>query len=121
MREVLRLWRYFNIYEDSVYVSARNVVGFWQQPPHVLQQRQPYLAVLGLSQFRQRFPKLPKDRFNFIFSHNDQLSKHETSAAYILGNPWGSGPPMKPDGMRRPVSDGMLYAPKLSTCSKHKR
>jgi hypothetical protein len=22
--------------------------------------------------------------------------------------------------MRRPVSDGMLYAPKLSTCSKHK-
>src|SRR5690242_20205886 len=24
----------------------------------------------------------------------------------------------KPDGMRRPVSDGMLYAPKLSTCSK---
>ena len=25
------------------------------------------------------------------------------------------------DGMRRPVSDGMLYAPKLSTCSKHKR
>jgi len=22
---------------------------------------------------------------------------------------------MKPDGMRRPVSDGMLYAPKLST------
>ena len=25
---------------------------------------------------------------------------------------------MKPDGMRRPVSDGMLYAPKLSTCSE---
>src|ERR1035441_8359409 len=25
------------------------------------------------------------------------------------------------DGMRRPVSDGMLYAPKLSTCSRHKR
>jgi hypothetical protein len=25
----------------------------------------------------------------------------------------------KPDGMRRPVSDGMLYAPKLSTCLKH--
>ena len=25
------------------------------------------------------------------------------------------------DEMRRPVSDGMLYAPKLSTCSKHKR
>jgi hypothetical protein len=22
------------------------------------------------------------------------------------------------DGMRRPVSDGMLYAPKVSTCSK---
>jgi len=22
---------------------------------------------------------------------------------------------LKPDGMRRPVSDGMLYAPKLST------
>ena len=27
----------------------------------------------------------------------------------------------KTDGTRRPVSDGMLYAPKLSTCSKHKR
>jgi|HubBroStandDraft_4_1064222.scaffolds.fasta_scaffold06134_10 hypothetical protein len=25
---------------------------------------------------------------------------------------------LKSDGMRRPVSDGMLYAPKLSTCSK---
>jgi hypothetical protein len=25
------------------------------------------------------------------------------------------------DGMRRPVSDGMLYAPKLSTRSKRKR
>ena len=24
------------------------------------------------------------------------------------------------DGMRRPVSDGMLYAPKLSTCSRHR-
>jgi hypothetical protein len=24
----------------------------------------------------------------------------------------------KTDGMRRPVSDGMLYAPKLSTCSE---
>ncbi len=27
----------------------------------------------------------------------------------------------KSDGMRRPVSDGMLYAPKLSTRSKRKR
>jgi hypothetical protein len=27
----------------------------------------------------------------------------------------------KTDGMRRPVSDGMLYAPKLSTCFEHKR
>jgi hypothetical protein len=27
----------------------------------------------------------------------------------------------KTDEMRRPVSGGMLYAPKLSTCSKHKR
>jgi hypothetical protein len=25
------------------------------------------------------------------------------------------------DGIKRPVSDGMLYAPKLSTCSKHRR
>jgi hypothetical protein len=24
------------------------------------------------------------------------------------------------DGMRRPVSGGMLYAPKLSTCSRHR-
>ena len=24
------------------------------------------------------------------------------------------------DEMRRPVSGGMLYAPKLSTCSKHR-
>ncbi len=28
---------------------------------------------------------------------------------------------MVEDGMRRPVSDGMLYAPKLSTRSKRKR
>jgi hypothetical protein len=27
----------------------------------------------------------------------------------------------RPDGMRRPVSDGMLYAPKISTRSKRKR
>jgi hypothetical protein len=27
----------------------------------------------------------------------------------------------QPDGMRRPVSDGMLYAPKLSTRLKRKR
>jgi hypothetical protein len=53
----------------------------------VLQQRQLYLAVLGLSQFGQRFLKLTKDWFNFIFPHNGYLSKHETSAAYILGNP----------------------------------
>jgi hypothetical protein len=25
-----------------------------------------------------------------------------------------------PDGMRRPVSRGMRYAPNVSTCSKHK-
>ncbi len=28
---------------------------------------------------------------------------------------------LRTDGIRRPVSGGMLYAPKLSTCSKHKR
>jgi hypothetical protein len=30
-------------------------------------------------------------------------------------------PSYRSDGMRRPVSDGMLYAPKLSTCFEHKR
>ncbi len=58
----------------------KNAVAFEQQQLHVSEQCQADLAVLGLLQFGQRFPKLPNDRFKFIFPHNDRLSEHETEA-----------------------------------------
>lgn len=46
--------------------SVENAVGFQQQKSHVAQQSQPYLAVLGVLEFRQRFLKLSNNRRNFI-------------------------------------------------------
>ena len=62
----------------------------------------------------------------------DKISRHQIACAITkefhqvaLFKTDGIAPRLRvdalTDGMRRPVSDGMLYAPKLSTCFKHKR
>jgi hypothetical protein len=50
-------------------------------------------------------PKISNEKSACV-NPSQKLLDHELFGSQLL----------KSDGMRRPVSDGMLYAPKLSTC-----